>query len=234
MKLLKNSFLFAICAFMFFSCATASVKDEKAAGQGSDDGSMTSEELSYINDTERRHLLQNDVEKDNEILRKVSIPAKLGAEGYDVLENYMKEAIGTGVGIAAPQVGINRRVIMVQRFDKEGKPFEFYYNVVIKEKRGEKVVGWEGCLSIPAGFGQVERWQDIDIEYDTEVDGKIVRKSENIKGFTAVIFQHETDHLNGVLFIDIKTADPLMTAEEYREMRMKEKAEKEAQEKKDE
>ncbi|MBR4489241.1 peptide deformylase, partial [bacterium] len=106
--------------------------------------------------------------------------------------------------------------------------------VVIKEKRGEKVVGWEGCLSIPAGFGQVERWQDIDIEYDAEVDGKIVRKSENIKGFTAVIFQHETDHLNGILFIDVKTADPLMTAEEYREMRMKEKAGKEAQEKKDE
>ena len=63
---------------------------------------------------------------------------------------------------------------------------------------------------------------------------KLERKVERIQGFTAVIFQHETDHLNGVLFIDIKTSDPLMTAEEYKEMRMKEKAEKEAQEKKDE
>lgn len=234
MKLLKKSFLFAICALMFLSCATASVKEEKVAAQGSDDGSMTAEEITYINNPEERHLLQNDVEKDNEILRKVSIPAKLGGEGYDVLENYMKEAIGTGVGIAAPQVGINRRVIMVQRFDKEEKPFEFYYNIEIKKTYGEKVVGWEGCLSIPAGFGQVERWQDIDIEYDAEVDGKIVRKSENIKGFTAVIFQHETDHLNGILFIDVKTADPLMDKDSYREMRMKEKAAKEAQEEKTE
>ena len=123
---------------------------------------------------------------------------------------------------------------MVQRFDKEEKPFEFFYNIEIKKTYGEKVVGWEGCLSIPAGFGQVERWQDIDIEYDAEFDGKIVRKSENIKGFTAVIFQHETDHLNGILFIDVKTADPLMDKDSYREMRMKEKAAKEAQEEKTE
>jgi len=234
MNLLKNYFLFMVSALVLAACATASVKEEKAAVQGSDDGSMTAEEIAYINNPEERHLLQNDVEKDNEILRKVSIPAKLGGEGYDVLENYMKEAIGTGVGIAAPQVGINRRLIMVQRFDKEGKPFEFYYNIMIKERRGEKVVGWEGCLSIPAGFGQVARWQDIDIEYDVMNGDKLERKVERIQGFTAVIFQHETDHLDGILFIDKKTDDPLMTAEEYREMRMKEKAEKEAQKKKDE
>ena len=227
MKSFAKILTVTLCTLLLFSCASAPKNEGK---EKADDGSMTTEELSYINDTAARHLLQNDVEKDNEILRKVSIPAKLGAEGYNVLEKFMLASLGTGVGIAAPQVGINRRVIMVQRFDKEEKPFEFYYNIEIKKTYGEKVVGWEGCLSIPAGFGQVERWQDIDIEYDTEVDGKIVRKSENIKGFTAVIFQHETDHLNGILFIDIKTADPLMTREEYREMRLKEKAEKEAKE----
>ena len=227
MKSFAKILTVTICTLLLFSCASAPKNEGK---EKADDGSMTEAELSYIKDTAARHLLQNDVEKDNEILRKVSIPAKLGAEGYDVLEKFMLESLGTGVGIAAPQVGINRRVIMVQRFDKEEKPFEFYYNIEIKKTYGEKVVGWEGCLSIPAGFGQVERWQDIDIEYDTEVDGKIVRKSENIKGFTAVIFQHETDHLNGILFIDIKTADPLMDKDSYREMRMKEKAEKEAKE----
>ena len=227
MKLFAKMLIAAFCAIALFSCATAPKNEGNVKA---DDGSMTAEEISYINDTAARHLLQNNVEKDNEILRKVSVPAKLGAEGYDVLEKFMLESLGTGVGIAAPQVGVNRRVIMVQRFDKEEKPFEFYYNIEIKKTNGEKVVGWEGCLSIPAGFGQVERWQDIDIEYDSEVDSKIVRKSENIKGFTAVIFQHETDHLNGILFIDKKTDDPLMTAEEYREMRMKEKAEKEAKE----
>ena len=231
MKSFAKFFVAAACALAIFSCASAPKKE----GNGkADDGSMTKSELSYINDTAARHLLQNDVEKDNEILRKVSIPAKLGGEGYDVLEKFMLESLGTGVGIAAPQVGINRRVIMVQRFDKEEKPFEFYYNIEIKKTYGEKVVGWEGCLSIPAGFGQVERWQDIDIEYDAEVDGKIVRKSENIKGFTAVIFQHETDHLNGILFIDVKTADTLKDKDSYREMRMKEKAAKEAQEEKTE
>ena len=227
MKSFTKFFVVVACALALFSCASAPKNEGNAKA---DDGSMTAEELSYINDTTARHLLQNDVEKDNEILRKVSVPAKLGAEGYDVLEKFMLESLGKGVGIAAPQVGVNRRVIMVQRFDKEEKPFEFYYNIEIKKTYGEKVVGWEGCLSIPAGYGQVERWQDIDIEYDAEVEGKIVRKNENIKGFTAVIFQHETDHLNGVLFIDKKTDDPLMTAEEYREMRMKEKAEKEAKE----
>ena len=231
MKSFAKILTVALCALLLFSCASAPKNEGNAKA---DDGSMTAEELSYISDTAARHLLQNDVEKDNEILRKVSIPAKLGGEGYDVLENYMKEAIGTGVGIAAPQVGINWRVIMVQRFDKEKKPFEFYYNIEIKKTYGEKVVGWEGCLSIPAGFGQVERWQDIDVEYDVMNGNKLERKVERIQGFTAVIFQHETDHLNGVLFIDIKTADPLMTAEEYKEMRLKEKAEKEAQEKKDE
>ena len=227
MKLFAKMLVLTLCVFLLFSCATAPKTEVK---EKADDGSMTAEEISYINDTAARHLLQNDVEKDNEILRKVSVPAKLGAEGYDVLEKFMLESVGKGVGIAAPQVGVNRRVIMVQRFDKEEKPFEFFYNIEIKKTYGEKVVGWEGCLSIPAGYGQVERWQDIDIEYDAEVEGKIVRKSENIKGFTAVIFQHETDHLNGILFIDKKTDDPLMTAEEYREMRMKEKAEKEAKE----
>ena len=116
MKLFAKMFVLAFCAFSLFSCASAPKTDGK---EKADDGSMTAGEISYINDTAARHLLQNDVEKDNEILRKVSVPAKLGAEGYDVLEKFMLESLGTGVGIAAPQVGINRRVIMVQRFDKE-------------------------------------------------------------------------------------------------------------------
>jgi len=233
MKLLRNSFLLTLCALILLSCATAAVKDEKAAA---DDGKMTAEEIAYINDTEARHLFLNESAKDDEILRKVSSKALMKSEGYDVLENFMMETLlkEKGVGIAAPQVGINRRVIIVQRLDKENQPFEFYYNIVIKEKRGEKVAGWEGCLSIPAGFGKVERWQDIDIEYDVLNGDKIERRNENIKGFTAVIFQHETDHLDGILFIDKKTDEPLMDKEAYREMRLKEKAAKEAGEKKDE
>ena len=111
MKSFAKFFVAAACALAIFSCASAPKKE----GNGkADDGSMTKSELSYINDTAARHLLQNDVEKDNEILRKVSIPAKLGGEGYDVLEKFMLESLGTGVGFAAAQVGIKWRVIIVQ------------------------------------------------------------------------------------------------------------------------
>lgn len=105
-----------------------------------------------------------------------------------------------GVGIAGPQVGISRRIVAVQRFDKDGGPFEVYPNIRITGHRGEKKVGPEGCLSIPGKRGNVERYQDIDIAY-TSI--KTLRDTtESINGFTAVIFQHECDHLDGILYTD--------------------------------
>lgn len=103
-----------------------------------------------------------------------------------------------GVGIAGPQVGISRRVVAVQRFDKPGEPFEVYPNVRIVGRRGELSSGPEGCLSVPGLRGNVLRYRDIDIQY-TLVDRDT---TEHIQGFTAVIFQHECDHLDGVLYID--------------------------------
>ena len=105
-----------------------------------------------------------------------------------------------GVGIAGPQVGISRRVVAVQRFDKEGEPFEAYPNIRITECRGDKVPGGEGCLSIPGKRGVVARYRDIDICY-TSVR-TLQDTVESVKGFTAVIFQHECDHLDGVLYTD--------------------------------
>ena len=105
-----------------------------------------------------------------------------------------------GVGIAGPQVGLSRNIIAVQRLDKEGEPFEVYPNIRITAFRGEQELGSEGCLSVPNCRGKVLRWRDIDISYTSPETGKEV--TENIKGFTAVIFQHETDHLQGVLYID--------------------------------
>ena len=88
----------------------------------------------------------------------------------------------------------------VQRFDKDGEPFEVYPNIQITCHRGEKALGPEGCLSIPGKRGNVERYQDIDINYTSL---KTLRDTtESIKGFTAVIFQHECDHLNGILYTD--------------------------------
>ncbi len=112
-----------------------------------------------------------------------------------------------GVGIAAPQVGINRRLVAVQRFDKEGEPFEFYPNLRILTARGDSVAGPEGCLSVPGLRGIVRRSRDIDVRY---LNPATLRDTmERVTGFTAVIFQHEADHLAGIFYTD--KADSLFT-----------------------
>lgn len=160
-----------------------------------------------------------------------------------------------GVGIAGPQVGLNRRVVAVQRFDKEpvlragrlDHPFEVYPNIRIVWASDSLAAGPEGCLSVPDRRGDVLRSKEIVIEYADMVfttadepnpsDRHAPQPSENqkltlnrlchpphailhnhlnsstlreatpivrdtVSGFTAVIFQHEIDHLEGVLYID--------------------------------
>ena len=105
-----------------------------------------------------------------------------------------------GVGIAGPQVGLSRRVVAVQRFDKEGEPFEVYPNRSIRPLTDEMVPGGEGCLSVPGYRGQVMRYSKIEISYTSPETLEPV--TEEVSGFTAVIFQHECDHLEGILYID--------------------------------
>ena len=105
-----------------------------------------------------------------------------------------------GVGIAGPQVGLNRRVVAVQRFDKEGEPFEVYPNIKIVWASDSLALGSEGCLSVPDRRGEVARSTEIIIEYRSQSDLQTVR--DTVNGFTAVIFQHEIDHLDGILYID--------------------------------
>lgn len=105
-----------------------------------------------------------------------------------------------GVGIAGPQVGLNRRIVAVQRFDKEGEPFEIYPNIRIVWQSDSLEFGPEGCLSVPDRREDVARSQEIVIEYTAVPGLKTIR--DTISGFTAVIFQHEVDHLDGVLYID--------------------------------
>lgn len=104
-----------------------------------------------------------------------------------------------GVGIAAPQVGINKKLIWVQRFDKSGQPFEAYVNPKIVWRSTLIRTGAEGCLSIPDRREEVERNYAIRIQY-ANLNGE--QKEENVEGFTAVVFQHEIDHLLGILFPD--------------------------------
>ncbi|CAM3656573.1 peptide deformylase [Elizabethkingia occulta] len=108
---------------------------------------------------------------------------------------------GSGVGIAAPQVGINRKIIWVQRFDKEGKPLEYFLNPVILWKSQLQNLGPEGDLSITDFRDQFYRSKVIQLEY-SDLKGK--KHTEIVEGFTAVIFQHEIDHLSGILISDKK------------------------------
>ncbi len=114
-----------------------------------------------------------------------------------------------GVGIAAPQVGINRRVVWVQRLDKEGEPFECYENIQIDSLFGETVLLEEGCLSVPPLRGRVPRSSGVVVSYLR--DGK--RVTETVEGYTARIFQHECDHLDGILYID--RADTVFTHDSW-------------------
>ena len=105
-----------------------------------------------------------------------------------------------GVGIAAPQVGISKRLICLQRFDKEGGPFECYPNIHIDSLFGAIGKGPEGCLSVPPMRGLVPRYTSVIVSYlDPET---LEPKRDTVTGYTAVIFQHECDHLDGILYID--------------------------------
>ncbi len=132
----------------------------------------------------------------------------------ELLYNTCNDPSNPGVGIAAPQVGINKRIIWVQRFDKKEKPFEVYFNIEITKYSVSKSDGWEGCLSVPDYRGIVRRSDTIEIKYDT-FDSQNV--TETVSDFTAVIFQHETDHLEGILYTDrIFDKSKLYTDEEYK------------------
>lgn len=103
-----------------------------------------------------------------------------------------------GVGIAAPQVGINRRMVWVQRFDKAEKPFELFINPEIIWASELMQKGPEGDLSFDER-GFVMRHYAIQIKYQN-LKGETI--TEFLEGFTSVIFQHERDHLDGILLTD--------------------------------
>lgn len=119
-----------------------------------------------------------------------------------ILVNRMKLALlstGSGVGIAAPQVGINRNIIWAKRFDKDGKPLEYFINPKILWRSEVLNLGPEGDLSIQVFRDNFYRSQVIQVEY-FDLNGK--KHTEIVEGFTSVILQHEIDHLSGILISD--------------------------------
>lgn len=126
----------------------------------------------------------------------------------------VRDSLSLGAGIAAPQVGILKNIAWVQRFDKDGFPFEVIINPVIKQYSKKKQDCPEGCLSIPGRRDTLSsRAYAILVEYDKP---DATHEIEMVEDFTAVIFQHEIDHLNGIIYLDhlkqeVKDAQGLMT-----------------------
>lgn len=134
------------------------------------------------------------------ILRKKSKVVSNYNDRLKVLVEDMYETmdVAYGVGLAAPQVGILKRVIVIDNRDEEnGKRF-YMINPEIIEKEGVEV-GMEGCLSVPGKQGTVERSKDIKVRYnDLSGEEKILEAED----FLARILQHEIDHLDGILYTD--------------------------------
>ena len=189
-------------------------------------GDFTAAELTLIHGSDSiMRVLTIDAPSDLAVLRSLSYDMSDSALLSDDFKRLAELMVATvthpsqdGVGIAGPQVGLNRRIVAVQRFDKEGEPFEVYPNVRILWASDSLAAGPEGCLSVPDRRGDVLRSQEIVIEY-ADIAGVEQSRQEirlescgcakpvpmvrdTVSGFTAVIFQHEIDHLDGVLYID--------------------------------
>lgn len=144
---------------------------------------------------------------DNSILRAVSGPIKTTElHKYRVLGEsmltYIKNPKNNGIGLAAPQVGTNKRMVVVwlpKGQDDEEYPILLMINPAIVKKSTETEVGEEGCLSLPNLRGNVARSLWVEAEW-LDIKGKKMRKM--ITGFGAKVIQHEIDHLDGVLISD--------------------------------
>ena len=138
----------------------------------------------------------------NNILRQVSQPVnKVGNEEKKLMDDMLETMYAAnGIGLAAIQIGIPKRIIVmdISKDEKTKKPI-YFVNPVIKEKNLKKATYEEGCLSVPDQFAEIERPSTCTIEY-LDYDGD--RKTLKAKGLLATCIQHEMDHLEGVLFID--------------------------------
>ena len=108
-----------------------------------------------------------------------------------------------GVGLAAPQIGVKKRIIVIdEKVDEEGHPGPhpmYLVNPEIIEKSAETIIFNEGCLSVPGQSADVERHKRVKVKY-LDYNGK--EQVIEAEDYLAVILQHETDHLDGILYID--------------------------------
>lgn len=138
-----------------------------------------------------------DIEKYGSII--LSTPST-NVDYTDGVETIIEDLIDTlktttGIGLAAPQIGINKRVFIVDYKDLK----KVFINPIIIDRSTETILGSEGCLSIPKLSGNVERNKTITISYQDE---SFTNYTDTYTGDDAILIQHEYDHLDGIMWID--------------------------------
>ncbi len=139
----------------------------------------------------------------NPLLRqKAKKIEKVGIEEINIAKKMQEIMLkAPGVGLAANQIGVLKQIVTIFYIDQETKKEIKYnlFNPLINSYSKKTVVMEEGCLSLPEQFAEIERPENINIEYLDEKNN-LVNKS--VKGVESRILQHEIDHLSGKLFID--------------------------------
>ena len=138
----------------------------------------------------------------NKLLRQISKPVEKVGKEEQLLMNDMLETMysANGIGLAAIQIGIPKRIIVMDLSKNENKKEPRYFvNPKIKNKDTLKSTYEEGCLSVPNQFAEIDRPKKCEVEYLDYNGEKKILKAE---GLLATCIQHEMDHLEGILFID--------------------------------
>ena len=138
----------------------------------------------------------------NKVLRQISKPVeKVGEEEQKLMDDMMDTMYAAnGIGLAAIQIGVPKRIIVMDiSKDLEKKEPRYFVNPIIKNRDPEKKTYEEGCLSVPNQFAEIDRPSKCDVEY-LDYNGK--KKFLHAEGLLATCIQHEMDHLEGILFLD--------------------------------
>ena len=138
----------------------------------------------------------------NKILRQISKPVEsIGDEERRLVDDMLDTMYAApGIGLAAIQIGVPKRIIVMDiSRDEDKKEPRYFVNPVIKNKNNETSKYEEGCLSVPDQFAEIERPNECEVEY-LDYNGK--KQLLKADGLLATCIQHEMDHLEGVLFID--------------------------------
>ena len=138
----------------------------------------------------------------NKLLRQVSKNVdKVGDEERALMDDMLDTMYDApGIGLAAIQIGVPKRIIVIDiSRDEDKKEPRYFVNPIIKNKNQEKAKYEEGCLSVPDQFAEIERPNKCEVEY-LDYNGK--KQLLKADGLLATCIQHEMDHLEGILFID--------------------------------